>query len=85
MERPVEEGPIGVWVEYPDGERFDDIPVIYDGRDEDGYDLFDLLLPRDIDEDQPRRWGAKRFPAKTAVNIPLPTGFNPRSTEEPGP
>ena len=78
MERPVGEGPIDVWVEYPDGVRFDDIPVLYDGRDEDGYDLFDLLLPRDIEEDRPRRWGARLFPAYTAVNIPLPT-------EKPGP
>ena len=38
--------PLGVWVLYPDGHRYDDLPVVFDGYDEEGCGGFEILLPR---------------------------------------
>jgi hypothetical protein len=59
-------GPRGVWVEYHDGARFDDLPVIPAGPDEAGVEVYDLLLPRD---EAIARMGLAVLPAQTSVRF----------------
>lgn len=61
------ESPSGVWVEYFDGVRFDDLPLLYLGIDEDGLATFQVLTPRD---EPVRKAGMKTFPARTALIVP---------------
>lgn len=81
MNRPVGEGPSGVWVEYPHSGRFDDLPTIYIGREKDGMDVFEILLPVDIEEERPAAMGVALFPAFTTVQFPLPRGSKSITTE----
>jgi hypothetical protein len=74
MERPVGEGPTGVWVEYPRSGRFDNLPVIYTGRNHEGIDLYEILLPIDVAEEKPVSMGMATFPGLTAVRLPMPPG-----------
>jgi hypothetical protein len=75
MERPVGEGPTGVWVLYPRSGRFDNLPVIYVGRNDEGVDLFEILLPIDVEEEKPSGMGMRTFPGHTGVRLPLPPGY----------
>ena len=61
------EGPTGVWVEYFDGARFNDLPTLYLGTDEDGLATFEVLAPRD---ERAKKIGARTFPGRTSLIIP---------------
>lgn len=82
MNRPVGEGPTGVWCQYSDGQRYEPLPTIYVGRSEDGIDQYEVLLPRSIDDDRPTAFGAERWPGLTGMSIPIPRGYRPIVTEE---
>jgi hypothetical protein len=61
------EAPTGVWVEYPDGSRYDNLPVIFVGF-ADGCACYEVLYP----SDEPAvAVGMDRLPGKTTVNVPM--------------
>lgn len=61
------EGPEGVWLEYADGTRVEDLPILYVGVDDEGCAMFEVLTPRD---DAPVSAGARLWPGKTALILP---------------
>ena len=80
---PIEpEYPKGVWVEYPDGERHENLILMYRGLDEDGLHLFELMLPHSLEDRRPCRMGVDVLPARTSIGFPCPPGMTPRFSEE---
>jgi hypothetical protein len=71
MARPVGDGPSGVSVRYSDGVVYDDIPTIYLERDEEGIDIYQVLLPRDPQEEKPVSLGVRLWPGLTALAFPF--------------
>lgn len=63
--------PRGVWAEYADGETYHNLILVPDGVDDQGYALFRVILPRDPDQDAPVRFGAAKWPPRTAITLYL--------------
>jgi hypothetical protein len=63
----VPSGPTGVWLEYEDGQRYEDLPTIYVGRDDNGCACFRVLTPRD---EPPVAAGMATLPGMTSIEIP---------------
>jgi hypothetical protein len=69
MSDEVPEGPTGVWIEYPDGTRYENLPVLFLGYDEHGVAMFEVLPPRGSDE-RIRSAGAAYWPGMTSLTLP---------------
>jgi hypothetical protein len=63
------EGPTGVWLEYADGQRYTDLPVIYLHTSEAGIAHFEVLVPRELES--PVAAGAAVWPGKTSLVLPM--------------
>lgn len=67
LERATDHTPQGVWVEYPDGTRYDNLATIFHGRDENGIAMYEVIPPR---EDLPSSMGAALLPSMTGLRFP---------------
>lgn len=68
--------PTGAWLEYGDGTRYTDLPVIFMGIGEDGCAQFEVIPPRD---EPPVSFGCATLPGMTAIGLPA---LRPRTWQE---
>jgi hypothetical protein len=59
--------PSGVWLEYSDGVRYENLPLIWVEVDEHDVDIFEVIPPR---EEHPVASGADVWPGKTGLRLP---------------
>lgn len=75
-EPEIPEGPAGVWLEYADGVRYTDLPVMYISTSEAGIAHFEVIPPREMEA--PVAAGASYWPGKTSLVLPM---LKPGGTE----
>lgn len=61
-------GPEGVWLEYADGTRYENLPTVYQGVDHDELATFEVIPPR---AEPPTAAGARLWPGMTALVLPV--------------
>jgi hypothetical protein len=61
-------GPEGVWLEYADGARYENLPTVFQGIDDDGLATFEVIPPR---EEAPMSAGAALWPGMTSLVLPV--------------
>lgn len=61
--------PEGVWLEYADGTRYENLPTVYMGIDpDDDTHTWEIIAPR---EEPPTNAGLGLFPPKTSLVLPM--------------
>jgi hypothetical protein len=78
MGRPLfpQQSPVNVWVEYPDGARFENLPLVYGGV-EDREHLWMVVEPR---SDHPEKVGVDTMPYGATVEFSFPPANLPETT-----
>lgn len=65
-------GPQGVTITYADGTVYDDVASVYVGTDPDDHcAVYELMPPRDPEEDRPVNIAFDCLPAMTAIIFPF--------------
>jgi hypothetical protein len=67
--------PVGVYFEYADGQRYENLPTVFvrwDTDDKSGVPcaMFEVIPPRDPEEDRPIAIGAQTWPGRTGLILP---------------
>lgn len=67
--------PQGVYFEYSDGKRYENLPTVFErwdtNEDGDPIAMFEVIPPRDPDEDRPISIGAAVWPGLTGLVLPV--------------
>lgn len=65
----IPEGPSGVWLEYADGTRYENLAVVYLHTSKAGIAHFEVIPPRELES--PVAAGAAVWPGKTSLVLPM--------------